>query len=284
MLAAGLVGVSLCHRTHRYGYASHPKLTPVLKLTTTILCLPVCASQQLATMAFVAEPTSMAHDSERSPELRLSASSLMRDYINSLPSKVSIREELSSYQFWKSIRTEFLATFLFFVFIAGTQMGRAGWSSSPMNGASSNSTQSLDQIELKSALALGMIVSTLVQCTGHVSGCHLSIAITLGMCVSGRVSSLRLALYLFAQSLASCAAAVVIYSLYGTVPAISPAAHVSAAQVFAFEFLATFLVVLTYLANCDPTRIDLGFKAFSIGLAFTAAHLFAVSGGGWSWR
>ena len=223
----------------------------------------------------------MAHDHHQN-DLHLSASNLMRAYIDSLPDKISIREELCSYQFWKSLRTEFLATFLFFIFGSGSLLTISSISENQsilnLTSVVSNSSVPFELVELKSALAIGLTVATLVQCAGHVSGCHLTIAITLGLCVSGRVSPLRLAAYLLAQCVASVAAAVVIYALFGVVRPIQPASGaVSAAQVFGFEFLATFLVVLTYLANCDSARIDLGFKALSIGLAFTVGHLFAVS-------
>ena len=320
--------------------------------------------------------------------LHLSTSSLMRAYIDSLPDRITIREEISSYQFWKAIRTEFLTSFLFFVFgvgclvttiatydiynpntitnqlssknvqekkfptflpllnittpnnnssiniatksknasndnkeqlISRLLLANSAASSSSSTSSPPSSFSSTTSIELLiSGLAFGLTVACLVQCAGHVSGCHLSIAITLGLTVSGRVSIVRLTGYLLAQCVASILGAAVLVALFGSIPPIQPtipttattmfphysssvsssssasvssavfSAYVSsqsystqatlqATQVFGIEFLATFLVVLTYLANCDPNRIDLGFKALSIGLAYTVAYLFAVS-------
>jgi len=44
----------------------------------------------------------------------------MRRYIESLPEEVTVKEEITSYQFWKAVRTEFLATLLFIVFGCGS--------------------------------------------------------------------------------------------------------------------------------------------------------------------
>lgn len=48
-------------------------------------------------------------------------------------------------------------------------------------------------------------------------------------------------------------------------------------QMFIFQLLANLLVVLTYLANVDPRRLDLGFKSLSIGLSYALAALLTVS-------
>ena len=53
---------------------------------------------------------------------------------------------------------------------------------------------------------------------------------------------------------------------------------VSLPQAFGAELLATFLVALATLAVLEPVREDVGTKALSIGLAYGAGALFAVSG------
>ena len=47
------------------------------------------------------------------PETRSKSMALIREYFDYVPLKVSFKEEIKSYQFWKSVRTEFLATLLF---------------------------------------------------------------------------------------------------------------------------------------------------------------------------
>ena len=236
-------------------------------------------------------PTSNSYsNSYNRPHLHLSASSLMRAYLDSLPDRVSTRRELTSFQFWKAARTELAAAFLFFLFTVSSCFSRlelVNSSSSKLSSNNSNSETAFALLELKSAASVGLSVATLVQCFGHVSGCHLSVAITLGLVVSGRVSTVRLVVYLLAQIIGSLAGGALVYALFGAVPPMAAPVIVevglnstTAAQVFGFEFMATFLVVLAYLANADASRMDLGFKALSIGLAYSLAHLFAVSGRG----
>lgn len=51
----------------------------------------------------------------------------------------------------------------------------------------------------------------------------------------------------------------------------------NSSQMFIFQFLATLLIVLTYLINVDPRRVDLGFKSLSIGLSYFVASALTVS-------
>lgn len=209
-------------------------------------------------------------------------SNVMRSYMESLPEKLTLREEICSFQFWKSLRTEFLASFLFIIFGSGSLVtAKSSTTSDVINATTIQETSfvSINELtELKLALAFGLTVACLVQFTGHVSGCHLSPAITIGFFVGGRVTPVRLVGYLVMQCLGSIFGCVVLYTLFGTVIPVQPAPGLMPSKIFGIEFFATFLVVLTFLANCDAHRIDLGFKSLSIGLAYTVGHLFAVSG------
>lgn len=51
----------------------------------------------------------------------------------------------------------------------------------------------------------------------------------------------------------------------------------NSSQMFIFQLLATLLIVLTYLINVDPRRVDLGFKSLSIGLSYFVASALTVS-------
>lgn len=199
-------------------------------------------------------------------------SDTMRAYIDSLPDKISARQEVTSYQFWKSLRTELIATFLFVVL-----------SQSILEIINEFYTQTQDSKPsilgmVAFGLALVAVVTSLVQATGHVSGCHLSIAITIGLFTTERVSPVRLVSYVLTQILGSIAGMATVFGLFGHSPTgVHFPKNITPNQVFGFEFLATYFVVLTYLGNCDERRKDLGFKSFSIGLGWLAAHLFAVS-------
>ena len=231
-------------------------------------------------------------------------SNTMRSYIESLPKKLTITEELMEYRYWKSLRTEFISTFLFVIFTCGiltittTTTNQTTTTTTTMSNEQQQQQklQQTDSIELlKNSLAIGFTVATLIQCTGHVCGCHLTIAITIGLYVTERVTILRLISYLFVQIFASIFGMMVVYNLFGTVIPIMPSTTtLTTVQIFGFEFLSTFLIVLTYLANCDPNRrlqltnnntvnndnynciIDSS-KSLTIGFAYTVGHLFAVS-------
>lgn len=214
-------------------------------------------------------------------------SNAMRSYIESLPERLTLIEELCEYQFWKSLRTELLATFLFTIFTEGSISGSSSRErihddskesfEDNLNLNINVSLKSSEVFQLKSALQIGFTAASLIQCCGHVSGCHLSIAITIGLFVSGRVSSLFLLSYLLVQCLASFGAILVVHNLFDSIIPIEPSSSLMPSQVFGFEFLSIIIIVLTYLANCDQRRTDLGFKSLSIGLAYTVAYLFAVS-------
>jgi len=94
---------------------------------------------------------------------------------------------------------------------------------------------------------------------------------------------LRLGAYLVIHLIGSIVGSALLWALAGAVPALGPSQSIiadvpaGASRLFGFEFMLVFIVSLTYLANVDQRRSDLGFKALSIGLAATVGHLFAVS-------
>lgn len=55
----------------------------------------------------------------------------------------------------------------------------------------------------------------------------------------------------------------------------------NSSQMFVFQLLASLIIVLTYLVNVDPRRVDLGFKSLSIGLSYFVANALAVSSNSW---
>src|SRR6187397_544674 len=61
------------------------------------------------------------------------------------------------------------------------------------------------------SLAFGLTVLTMAYAIGHVSGCHLNPAVTVGLAVGGRFSSRDIPYYVVAQVLGAIAAAGVLY-------------------------------------------------------------------------
>src|SRR6202795_1212283 len=61
------------------------------------------------------------------------------------------------------------------------------------------------------AFAFGLTVLTMVYAIGHISGCHLNPAVSVGLAVGGRFKSSELLPYIAAQVLGAIAAAYVLY-------------------------------------------------------------------------
>src|SRR3982751_5003289 len=58
------------------------------------------------------------------------------------------------------------------------------------------------------SLAFGLTVVTMAYAIGHVSGCHLNPAVSVGLCAGGRFPAREIPLYVVAQVLGATAAAI----------------------------------------------------------------------------
>uniref|UniRef100_T1J0M7 Aquaporin n=1 Tax=Strigamia maritima TaxID=126957 RepID=T1J0M7_STRMM len=197
---------------------------------------------------------------------------VVRRYLDSLPQEIPFKEEVRSFHFWKSVRSEFLATLVIVLLGCGACVH---WT--PLDNKNNGANEVVE--ELKVALAFGVAVGTMVQCMGHISGAHANPAVSVAMLVTRNISVLRASLYIVAQCLGATAGAAILYGL--TPPSLRHGlgvtqlhSRVHPSQAFGVEFMSTLVVVLTVMANVDPQRADMGFKALSIGLAYTGGHLF----------
>lgn len=68
------------------------------------------------------------------------------------------------------------------------------------------------------ALAFGLTVLTIAYAIGHISGCHLNPAISIGMAVGGRFPWKNVIPYIIAQLVGACIAAFVLYMFIPAVP------------------------------------------------------------------
>jgi aquaporin Z len=139
------------------------------------------------------------------------------------------------------------------------------------------------------ALAFGLTVLTMAYAIGHISGCHLNPAVSVGLAVSGRFSFAQLPLYIIAQVLGAIAAAYVLLIIasghegftlaanslavngYG---ALSPGKYgLMAALVTEVVMTALFLVII--LGATDKAASP-GFAGLAIGLGLTLIHLISI--------
>jgi len=138
------------------------------------------------------------------------------------------------------------------------------------------------------SLAFGLTVLTMAYAFGHVSGCHLNPAVSLGLVVGGRFRARDLLPYVVAQVAGAIAGAGVLYLIatgkagfdltggfasngYGEH---SPGGYSLIAALVA-EFMLTFFF-LTIILGATDERAPSGFAPIAIGLALTLIHLISI--------
>jgi len=138
------------------------------------------------------------------------------------------------------------------------------------------------------SLAFGLTVLTMAYAIGHISGCHLNPAVTVGLAVARRFEWRDVVPYIVAQVIGAVGAAAVLYLIAsGKVGftlndgfaangfgAHSPGGYsMLAALVAEITLTAMFLVVI--LGATDP-KAPAGFAGVAIGLALTLIHLIGI--------
>ena len=138
------------------------------------------------------------------------------------------------------------------------------------------------------ALAFGLTVLTMAYAIGHISGCHLNPAVTIGLWVGKRFPAKDIAPYIIAQVIGGLAGAGVLYLIasgaagfnidngfalngYG---AHSPGGY-SLTACLITEIVMTLMFVLIILGATDK-RVPQGFAPIAIGLGLTLIHLISI--------
>jgi len=138
------------------------------------------------------------------------------------------------------------------------------------------------------SLAFGLTVLTMAYAIGHVSGCHLNPAVSVGLVIGGRFRAKDLLPYVVAQVAGAIVAAGVLYLIasgktgfdvtagfasngYGEN---SPGGY-SLTAALVCEFVMTFFFLMIILGATDE-RAPSGFAPIAIGLALTLIHLISI--------
>ncbi|XP_073968803.1 aquaporin homolog protein drip isoform X2 [Rhodnius prolixus] len=135
---------------------------------------------------------------------------------------------------------------------------------------------------LQIAIAFGFIIAAMVQSVGHISGCHINPAVTLGLFIMGRIGLLKAVLYVPAQCAGAVAGAALLKymvpdPLVKTLGATVVNNVITPGQGVAVEATITAVLLLVVGAVTDPDRNDLANAApIAIGIAITCCHIFAV--------
>jgi aquaporin Z len=138
------------------------------------------------------------------------------------------------------------------------------------------------------ALAFGLTVLTMAFAIGHVSGCHLNPAVSLGLVAGKRFPASELLPYAVAQVVGGIAAAGVLYVIAGGIPSFdvhagfasngygehSPQGY-SLLAGFISEVVLTAFFLMVIMGSTDA-RAPKGFAPISIGLCLTLIHLIGI--------
>lgn len=138
------------------------------------------------------------------------------------------------------------------------------------------------------SFAFGLTVLTMAYAIGHISGCHLNPAVSVGLAAGGRFKSSELAPYIIAQVLGAIAAAAMLYliasgkagfDLSGGLASNGYADHspggYSVVSGFVTEVVMTFMFLMIILGATDG-RAPAGFAPIAIGLGLTLIHLISI--------
>lgn len=138
------------------------------------------------------------------------------------------------------------------------------------------------------ALAFGLTLLTMAFAIGHISGCHINPAVTVGLWVGGRFRGGDVVPYIIAQVLGAIAAAAVLATIAsgnGSDPLAAGLAangfgehspgNYSLAAAALTELVMTFFFLVVILGATDR-RAPAGFAAIPIGLVLTLIHLISI--------
>ncbi|MGK0364884.1 MAG: aquaporin Z [Saprospiraceae bacterium] len=137
------------------------------------------------------------------------------------------------------------------------------------------------------ALAFGLTVVTMAYSIGHISGCHLNPAVSLGLWAGGRFDKKELLPYIGSQVLGGIAGACVLYLIASGKPGFeaggfaangygehSPGGY-SMIAALVTEVVMTFMFLIIIL-GATHSKAPKGFAGLAIGLGLTLIHLISI--------
>jgi aquaporin Z len=138
------------------------------------------------------------------------------------------------------------------------------------------------------ALAFGLTVLTMAFAIGHISGCHLNPAVSVGLCVGGRFPSSELPGYIVSQVLGGIAGAAVLYLIASGKAGFDVHAgfasngfgeqspgKFSLVAALVTEIVMTMMFIFIILGATDK-RAPKGLAPVAIGLGLTLIHLISI--------
>lgn len=137
------------------------------------------------------------------------------------------------------------------------------------------------------AIAFGLTVLTMVYAIGHISGCHLNPAVSIGLWIGGRFDKKEVLPYIAAQVLGGIAGAGILYLIASGKPGFeiggfaangygehSPGGY-SMIAALVCEIVMTFMFLIIIL-GATHVKAPKGFAGIAIGLGLTLIHLISI--------
>ena len=138
------------------------------------------------------------------------------------------------------------------------------------------------------AFAFGLTVLTMAYAIGHVSGCHLNPAVTVGLTAGSRFPAAQVVPYVIAQVAGAILGAAVLYLIASGAPGFdiagglasngyaehSPGKY-SLASGFIMEVVMT-MIFLFIIMGATHGKAPAGFAPIAIGLGLTLIHLISI--------
>jgi len=138
------------------------------------------------------------------------------------------------------------------------------------------------------ALAFGLTVLTMAFAIGHISGCHLNPAVSVGLVVGKRFPAKDLLPYIVAQVLGGICGAGTLFVIASGKPgfelggfasngyaAHSPGEY-SLLSCLVAEVVLTFFFLLIIMGSTDKRGVPAGFAPIGIGFGLTLIHLIGI--------
>jgi aquaporin Z len=139
------------------------------------------------------------------------------------------------------------------------------------------------------ALAFGLTVLTMAYAIGHISGCHLNPAVTVGLWAGGRFPARDIPVYVIAQVVGGILAAFLLFAIasgqagftlqpnglaVNGVGDLSPGGYSLQAGVLTEIVMTAFFLII--IMGSTHSRAPVGFAPIAIGLGLTLIHLISI--------
>jgi aquaporin Z len=137
------------------------------------------------------------------------------------------------------------------------------------------------------SLAFGLSVVTMAYAIGHISGCHLNPAVTIGLAAGGRFPTSQIVPYIIAQVIGATLGAAVLYVIASGAPGFqiggfaangfaehSPGKY-SLLAGFTMEVVMTAIFLFVIMGSTHG-KAPAGFAPLAIGLALVLIHLVSI--------